>query len=138
MDALRKHYVTFLSPGTFVSESTTKGIAVCDPDLAKTMAMDIKERYGATPYGFYFTTRERGPDDFDSKEVGRSPGIYYLGGTIRTAEEVLAGDDPSESILRSNVRLNGFKRILTNDNSWRFTTALKDEDVVLNFDGETR
>ena len=39
--------------------------------------------------------------------------------------------DPAECILRANVECNGIKRIVVNDNSWRFTAALADDDVVL-------
>lgn len=125
-----RHFVTFLSPGTFVSEATEKPIDSWNVDAAVEMAKDICERHGARPYGFKFTSRGRKDDDLDSKVIDTSP-VYYLGGTIRTAAEVLAGDDPKEDILRSNVRINKYKRIIVNDNSWRFTAALGDDDVVL-------
>lgn len=132
---MRKHFVTFLSPGTFVSESTTREIASCDPDLAAAMAREIKERYGATPYGFYFTTRERGPDDFDSKEVDRSPGIYYLGGKLETLAEIEARNDPNDHILIANMKNNGYDQVIINTNSWKFTGPFTpDKDVLLNYD----
>jgi hypothetical protein len=127
---VEKHFVQFLSPGTLVSEETTLPVDAWDTEAAVTMAGDICERHGSRPYGFRFLTRARGVEDLDSKVVKRS-GIYYLGGTVETAEEILARSDPKEEILRSNVRINGYKRIITNDNSWRFTTALDDDDVVL-------
>lgn len=148
---MEKHFVTFCSPGTFVSETSlissankiyfagsmrggraacTREIAAWNVDEAVAMSREIKERHGATPYGFYFTTRTRGEADFDSKQTAKS-NFYWLGGDVRTADEVLAGTDPKEQILRDNVRINDFKRIITNRNSWKFTSQMEDDDVVL-------
>ena len=132
MTDMQKHFVTFYSPGTFVSEATEKPVEAWDVKIACRMARKIKERYAATPYAFRFSTRGRGDNDLDSKITATSP-LYYLGGTVRTAEEVLAGTDPKEDILRLNVSGNGYKRIIVNDNSWRFTAPLEEGDVVLDW-----
>ena len=129
---MKKHFVTFYSPGTFVSETTSKPIASWDVEVAKTMARGISERYGAKPYGFRFSTRTRGADDLDSREAASSP-MYYLGGRVETLADVEARNDPKEEILRSNMRRNGVERIIVNDNSWRFTAALEPDDVVLEY-----
>jgi hypothetical protein len=127
---MKKEFVTFYSPGTFVHEMRTLPIDSWNVKLATKMASSITERYDATPFGFRFSTRSRGPDDLDSKITAESP-MYYLGGTVRTIDEVLSGTDPNEEILRCNVSGNKFKRILTNDNSWRVTVPLEDSDIVL-------
>lgn len=132
MTALKKHFVTFYSPGTFVSEETTKPIASWDVELASLMAHAISERYGATPYGFQFSTRARGDDDLDSKTVSTS-GRYYLGGKIETLRQVKARNDPKERILISNMEINGWKKIIVNDNSWRFTAPLMKGDTILDW-----
>lgn len=129
---MKQDFVEFLSPGTFVSESTRKPIDSWDVDAAKAMASEIVERHAAKPYGFRFLTRERGADDLDSK-VTQTSGIYYLGGTLRTAEEVLASDDPREAILRSNIRGNGIERIIVNTNSWKFTNEFTSKDTLLDW-----
>jgi hypothetical protein len=129
---MEQHFVTFYSPGTFCSEETTQPIDSWDVDKACEMAHDVVERHAARPYAFAFSTRGRGPNDLDSKETARSA-TYYLGGSVRTAAEVLAGTDPKEDILRSNVRCNGYKRIITNNNSWQFVGAIMDNDVVLDW-----
>ena len=131
--ALQKHFVTFYSPGTFVSETTSRPIDTWDVDTAVQMAREIKERYGAVPYGFRFTTRSRGDDDLDSKVADKSP-FYYLGGKVETLAEVEARNAPDEAILRSNMRSNGYDRIIVNTNSWRFTGPLEPDDVVLDID----
>jgi len=129
---MEKHFVTFCSPGTFVPETSEKPIESWDVEAAKGMALTIHERYGATPFGFYFTTRSRGPADLDSKESQRS-NFYYLGGKIETLAAIEARNDPKESILRSNMRGNGYDKVIVNDNSWRFVGLLRDTDVVLDF-----
>lgn len=132
-----RHFVTFLSPGTFVAETTEKPIDSWDVKKAQKMAHDIEERYGATPYGFRFTTRSRTDADLDSKVTATS-GMYFLGGKIETLAEVEARNDPKEEILRSNMRGNGYDRIIVNDNSWRSTQPLRDGDTVLNWKPRTK
>lgn len=133
MTTMEKHFVTFYSPGTFFSEDTTKPVEAWDVDAAVEMARGIKERYGATPYGFRFTTRGRADDELDSKVIAKSP-FYYLGGRIETKAEVFARNDPKENILRANMEGNGYDRIIINENSWRFTAGLNADDVVLDVD----
>jgi len=127
---VKKHFVTFMSPGTFVSETTTKEIGEWNVEQAMQMARDIKERHGATPYGFYFSTRGRKADELDSREICTSK-KYYLGGKVETQEEIIARNLPDENILRSNMRNNGIKRIITNTNSYKIVQPLDDDDVVL-------
>lgn len=127
---MKAHFVTFLSPGTFMAEDTTKPIESWDTDAAVKMARTVKERHGAVPYGFYFTTRERKDDELDSKVVKRS-GVYYLGGKVETLAEIAKRDDPREAILRSNMRINGWDRVVVNDNSYRWTQPLNAEDTIL-------
>ena len=131
MTTKTRHFVTFYSPGTFVAESTTKEITAWDTVLAIELAAGIVERYGARPFGFRFTTRGREDDDFDSKETAKS-GMYYLGGTVQTLTELEAKNDPSESILLSNMRANGWDKVIVSSKGWRWSQPLKDGDIVLN------
>lgn len=129
---MKKHFVTFYSPGTFVHEETTKEIESWNVDQAVAMSKEIKERYGATPFGFRFKTRERGQKDFDSKQTAES-GWYFLGGKIRTRAQVEADNDPKEEILRSNMRGNNIAAVIENTNSWKVTVPFDEiNDVVLN------
>lgn len=133
---MTKHFVTFYSPGTFFAEDTTMPIESWDVERAKDLARGIKERHGATPYGFQFSSRERGPEDLDSHETARS-GTYFLGGKVETLAEVKARATERDRILISNMECNGYERIVTNDNSWRWTQPLRDGDVVLDWKTET-
>jgi hypothetical protein len=130
MAAIEQHFVTFLSPGTFVDEETTKPMDEWDVNVARTLAAQITERYDARPFGFYFTTRRREDDDLDSRQVARS-GIYYLGGNILTLDEVMARNRAEDSILISNMRGNGIERVIENTNSWKITKPFNDGDVLL-------
>lgn len=129
---MQKHFVHFYSPGTFVSEENVMTIEAWDPKLAAEMARGIKQRHGTTPYGFRFSTRTRGDDDLDSKVVARSS-FYFLGGKVETLAEIELRNDPSEDILRGNLRNNGHDRIIVNTNSWKFTAPLGKDDVVLDW-----
>ncbi len=129
---LQQHYVTFYSPGTFVAETSAKPVDSWDVYAAVKMAREVKERHGAVPYGFRFTTRGRGPDDLDAKQTAQSP-FYYLSGKVETLAEVKARATPDDRILIGNMEGNGYDRIITNCNSWRWTQPLKDDDVVLEF-----
>ncbi len=127
---MKQHFVTFYSPGTFVAETTTQPIHAWDVDLAKAMARKIKERHGATPYGFQFETRGRSDEDLDSHVTATSP-LYYLGGKVETLAEVKARATEDDRILLSNMECNGYERIITNTNSWKSTHPLQPTDVVL-------
>jgi hypothetical protein len=127
----QQHFVTFYSPGSFTAETTDREVKSWDIEAAKKMAHTIVERYGATPYAFQFSTMGRGARDWNAKELASSP-LYYLGGRVETLTQVEARNDPKEDILRSNMRCNGWNRIIIND-SYRFTQPLKDTDVVLNW-----
>jgi hypothetical protein len=129
---MKAHFVTFYSPGTFVAESDERPIASWDVDEAMRMADSISQRHGATPFGFRFSTRERDMFDLDSHVSASSP-LHFLGGKIETLEEVEARNDPKEETLRSNMRGNGYKRIVTNTNSWKWTMPFGDEDVLLDY-----
>lgn len=130
MPVVTKHFVTFYSPGTFVAEETTKPIDAWDTVAALTMAKSIVERHEARPYGFHFTTRSRGPQDLDSK-VTASSGIHYFGVKVETLADVEARATPSDDILLSNMRINGWGRVVTTTSGWRATMPLRDDDVVL-------
>lgn len=134
---MEKHFVTFMSPGTFMHEMTTKAIDSWDIKQAQKMAHEITERYSATPFAFQFSTRTRADDELDSKVSAESP-TYYLGGKIETLAEVEARNDPKEDILRSNMRGNGYERIITNTNSWKVTVPFRDDDVLLDWKPKKR
>jgi hypothetical protein len=127
---MKKHFVTFFSPGTFVAENTIKSIDSWDVTKAVEMARNIKERHGATPYGFQFSTRERKDDELDSRVIERS-GIYYLGGRVLTICQLEEMNDPRNDILISNMKFNGWEKVIQNDNSWRWTQCLQEGDIVL-------
>jgi hypothetical protein len=129
---IEKHFVTFLSPGTFFNEESIKEIDSWNVNKALEMSKEITERHGAKPYAFYFTTRTREDNEFDSKETAYS-NRYYLGGKIETIKEIEERNDPNEKILLLNMRSNNWDRVIININSWKITQPLEKDDIVLQY-----
>lgn len=130
-----KHFVTFLSPGTFVNEETERPIDSWDANKASEMAHDIIERHGSRPFGFQFSTRERKDDELDSK-VTKISGIYFLGGVILTVADVEKMNNKQKEkydILLANMRSNKWDRVVMNDNSYRIFQPLNADDTLLDF-----
>ena len=115
---MEKQFVKFLSAGTFVHEETVQETESWNVNQAVEMSRSIRERHGATPFGFYFFTRTRNEEDLDSK-ISASSGLYYLGGEILTLQEVKDRKDPKDSILISNMECNRWDKIIINTNSWK-------------------
>ena len=126
---MKKHFVTFYSPGTFVAEQTTKCVASWDIKKAVEMVAGIEERYGAKPYGFQFHTKKRGFGDFDPKESERGP-FYYVNCRVQTLQDVEA-EGPDSATLAQNMRSNKWDRVVTTIGGYKWTQPLKEGDVVL-------
>lgn len=127
---MKKHYVTFYSPGTFVSEQQTQEVDSWDVVAAQDQAKHITERHNAIPFGFRFTTRERTDEDFDSKEVARSC-MYYVNCKVETLAEIEARNDSSDKILISNMKCNDWDRVAVTVTGWKNTHPLQGDDIVL-------
>lgn len=126
---MKKRYVTFYSPGTFVAENTTKLIASWDVKKALKMLPDIEERYGAKPYGFRFTTKKRGIRDMEPHVIDTSP-MYYVNCKVQTLEDIEA-EGPESSTLAQNMRCNNWDRVITTTEGWKWTQPFRDGDIVL-------
>jgi hypothetical protein len=127
---MKQHFVKFLSPGTLFSEENIIPIDSWDVETAKNMASSITQRYNAKPYAFKFLTRERSDEMLDS-EITEQSNLYYLGGVVKTYSEIEAENDPKNFILLSNMRGNGWDKIIENNNSWKVTRPLNPDDVIL-------
>lgn len=140
---MRQHSVTFYSPGTFVSESTTKPIGEWETEQAMKMAGDVSERYGAKPFGFRFHTHivsgdvpdgEGGALKVQPREVAASS-MHHINATVETFDDVEARGDEKESIMRSNMRCNGYPLVAITTNSFKSTQPFGVDDVLVNADG---
>jgi hypothetical protein len=128
-----KHFVRFFSPGTLLSEQTDKPVKKWDTKEALKILPNIEERYGAKPYGFCFVTYARGDEDLDSKQTACS-GMYYIDAKVETYEEIVKRNLPEEDVLRSNMKINEIKKVVTNgpnSKTYHFCVPLEDEDVIL-------
>jgi hypothetical protein len=139
----RKHTVTFYSPGTFVSECTTKDIDSWDTKKAVEMANSVMERYGAKPYAFVFRTFKT-HDEISDGEGGflkvenkkeKESGYYFLGGKLETYDDVVARNLDSENILRSNMQNNEYCVVCVNTNSFKSTTPFGENDKIVDASG---
>ena len=127
---MEKHFVKFFSAGTFVVEQTVKEIDSWDVDKAIEMSKEITERYGAKPYGFRFFTKGRTEADLDSKVVAQS-GTYFINGVVETLEEIKAKGDPNNRILISNMECNGWDKVVTTYNPYKWTQPFEANDTVV-------
>ena len=128
---MKRHYVTFYSPGTFMAEDNTEEVESWDIEATKQRAGEITQRYNAIPYGFRFHTMERQPGEWAPKRTARSPMYYLPHCKIETLAEIEARDLPDERILRSNMRGNGWDRVVVTTKGWKWTQPLEADDVVL-------
>lgn len=140
---MRKHYITFLSPGTLFSESTTKPIGDRVIKDAVEMAEQIVERYDARPYGFRFETRivkdpvpdgEGGLLQVQPKTIDES-GTYFLGGTLETLDDIEARNLDSERILRSNMTGNDYPIVCVVVRGYKSTHPFGEKDFVVDATG---
>lgn len=140
---MKKHSVTFHSPGTFFDETTTREVAAWDHRLVPlAAAMTVAERYGAKPYGFRFSTSivaepvpdgEGGTLNVEPKVIAKS-GMYYINGTVMRFEDIV--DDDADSILRSNMRCNGWPLMVECRNSYRSVHIFEEGDIIVNAAGD--
>jgi len=136
---MRRHYVVYSSPGTFVDEETSREVAAWDVEAAAAGAADVTERHGAKPYGFQFVTvlvadpipdGEGGTLAVEPREVARS-GMHFLGGTLLTLDSIRQRADPRDSILISNMEGNDWPVVVENNNSWRTVRPFGEEDCIV-------
>lgn len=128
---MEKHFVRFLSAGTFVAEETTREIDSWDVEKAAEMSKEIVERYGSRPYGFQFITRSRNDDELDSR-ISASGGVYYINGIVHTLEDLKKANNPDDKILISNMECNGWDKVVTTHNPYKWTQPFNADDEIIN------
>lgn len=122
-----RHVATFLQPGFFMPEESSKEVPTRDPSEVAKLA----------PAGTYcFTLHDKednGPDlgpDYRVVPVAKNKsGRFYIGGTLHSLDEVTAlGHD----ILASNMRANRWDRVIhCPTGNWQPFT---DDDIVIEVD----
>lgn len=129
---VEKCFVTFLSPGTFLQETTTKPIDSWDVEIAKKMADTIIERHAARPYGFFFTKRSRGAEDLDSKQVDKS-GIFYIKDRcqIMTLDQIKERKDSSDAMLIENMENNNLKQVVQTITGYKCIQPFSEHDMLV-------
>lgn len=141
---MKKNKVTFLSPGTLFSEQTTQEIPEWDPGAAAAKAKDVRERYNARPYAFFFTTvltadpipdGEGGTLRVAEREVAQS-GVYHINGTLITLEE--AKSDPEFKDLSNLMFVLRYDHpvCVVTQNSFRHVAPFKEGDYLVDLEGK--
>lgn len=144
MKTREQHFVTFVSPGTFIAETSTKPIEAWDTAMAVSMAKAVTERHGAKPYIFVFSTSivadpvddgRGGTLKVEPREIARSCN-YFIGGNVLTLDDIKARNDPKENILVENMECNDFPIVVENCNSYKGILPFRDDDCIVSDDGE--
>lgn len=118
-----KNYIRFHVMGSFFSTSTSKEIDSWDVGEAAAMAEEYAADNKVTLIGFRFYTKEVGSDI----EIKHSPD-YYLGGTVKTLEDIEQEHNPAYEILLGNMKRNGWDKVIfINDRVY----TLYEGDIVL-------
>jgi hypothetical protein len=119
---MKQDFVTLMSPGSFFSEETVYPVDSWDPEA-------VRARVKPHHFALRFHTRERGPDDLDSRVSARS-GVYYVGGEVYTLEEVERQFPECGTLIR-NMRNNDWARaVRTRIGNWQ---PFDDGDTLLNW-----
>lgn len=139
---MKKFNVIFLSPGTFISETSTKEIESIDLKLAMQMSKSIVKRYKATPYGFYFEeVIASDPIEVDGhklkvvSEVVNRTGTYFISGKLKTIEDIESESDPKDHILLSNMRCNDWPIVVEVVRGYKSTMPFEEKDFIIDEDG---
>ena len=64
--------------------------------------------------------------------------MYFVGGIVETLDQVKARATGKDSILIGNMEGNGWHRIITNCNSWKWVQPLNDNDIVLDWTPQSK
>lgn len=134
------YLVTYYSPGTFFSESSSYKFTEFNLWKFCQKAKEISERYDAKPYGFNFQKLEI-PVDLPKTEgfkvtvepkILEKSGTFYITGDVIFSENLIGKD---EQILKSNLESNNNGVGIVNNNSFKFRGAFEKDDNIVNWDG---
>ena len=128
--SIQKHFIRFVSPGTFVHEETEKEIDSWDVEKAKEMCKNIIERHNSHPFAFQFITKGRGENEFDSRVIAES-GFYYINGIVKTLQEIENEQKPENETLLWNMCVNNWYRIVETRTPWKWTSVFNENDQIV-------
>ncbi len=105
-----KTYITFLYQGSFLREESSQEINHREPNQ-----ISIPDN----SFGYYFWDRTETVVDGETLKgkAQNQSGTYYPGGSVWTAKEV-EKSFPSENILITNMKSNGYDAVRTRQSNW--------------------
>jgi hypothetical protein len=139
---VRKHYVKFLSPGTFYDEDSSRPIREWDTREAMRMANSVTERHGSIPYAFQFETYldadpvpdgEGGTLEVRAKRIATS-GLHYIKG--RVLNYVEATRSHGGTALPGNMRGNRWPLVCETVNKYSHVGIYGADDCIVSADGD--
>ncbi|MEH2698511.1 hypothetical protein DXU03_15155 [Rhizobium johnstonii] len=102
--------VHFSFPQMFRADEVVGNLPSFDVEEAKKIANRMISQWGDQPFSFHFVRRYLKSNGNQSLEV--SP-TYFLGGHVRTLEDVCCDNKPDEQILVANMRARDYRRVIT-------------------------
>lgn len=113
---MQQHHVTYLFPGSFFSEESSRKVSAWDVAEALKDIPKLSDTYPPA-FCFYFSTMRREDDEMNGKQVAKS-GRYYLGGKVYEYDELPQGKE--NEILRLNIQhYDGKRAIKTSAGNWQ-------------------
>lgn len=139
----KKYYlVTYYSPGSFVSETSSARFKNFNLASFVKRAKSISERHGSKPYGFTVEEKEE-PVSMPVVEGFKvevepntlsSSGTYYITGNLIFYDDIK--NNKEKAILASNLYNNSLGIGIENCNSWKFTGDFERNDFIVDWDGK--
>ena len=133
----KDHYlVTFYSPGTFFSETSSIRLDELDINKILKKAKGTSERYNAKPYGYTWKQIREffiGKEKLEKEEVlDESKGYIFITGNVIFSKDLT---NPDENIFKSNLESNAGGVGIQNFNSYKFSYFFDKNDIIIDWDG---
>ena len=100
-----KQVIQVVLHGILVSDSAE--FRFRDKASLEEIAAEVEKRFGN--YAFCF---RRFGKNVIGRRYAKDRGYVYMRGKVQTREAILAGTDPREDVLRTNVRCNDFQAVI--------------------------
>lgn len=129
---MEKKFIVFTipEPGSPQPTKITMAAEEHSIELANKMADDLLQQVGIRPSGFHYTTRARGEEDLDSKEISKSP-MYYFEGKTLTMDQVKELPEPKRTNMIYNMGAAKCDTVVVMEIKQEIGFPLKPGDVVL-------
>ena len=102
---MMKQIIQVVLHGILVSDSAE--FKLRDKASLDEIASEVEKRFGDHAFCF----RRFGKNAI-GRRYAKDRGYVYMRGKVQTRDEILAGTDPRDDVLRTNVRFNDFQAVI--------------------------